>query len=104
MQKGTKISELIDSYEKVCSDITAKFTAKHGLQFDGWIGNEVGGIALFNCQYSFGIHDIVLDLQTNQKKWFILQWQDDSVDHALKGNDNQINYKSYTIGLRYDQL
>lgn len=105
MQRGTKTKELIESYDLSCNNIVDKFTSKHGLEFDGWVGNEVGGIACFNCQYHFGISDIILDLKTNQKKWFILKWQDESVEHCINNEKNNwINYQSYIMGLRYDQL
>lgn len=57
------------------------------------------------CQYFFNLSDIILDLKTKQPKGQILDWQSDGVDFNMF-NDNQqhINYKSYTMGLRYNQL
>jgi len=69
------------------------------------LGDEIGGIASFACQYFFNLSDIILDLKTKQPKGQILDWQSDGVDFNMF-NDNQqhINYKSYTMGLRYNQL
>jgi hypothetical protein len=49
--------------------------------------------------------DIILDITTNQPVGFILDWQNDGVDYNLfKDNTEHINYKSYTMGLRYMDL
>ena len=102
----SKIQETIDRYEKACNDLITLFCEKQDLEFDldfdGWVGNEVGGIASFASQYFFNLSDIIHDLKTNQKKGLILQWQIEDVEHNL-GNENpkHINYKSYTMGLRF---
>jgi len=91
--------------EFVCNEWVQKFCNKQQIDFDGWVGDEIGGIASFACQYFFNLSDIILDLKTKQPKGQILDWQSDGVDFNMF-NDNQqhINYKSYTMGLRYNQL
>lgn len=92
-------------YKDVCNEYVRLFCKKQGLDFDGWVGNEVGGIAAFSSQYFFGINDIVLDIDTDQKKYLILEWQSDVVEHNMfSANIQNINYKSYTMGLRYEHL
>lgn len=34
-------------YELVCNEFVQKFCDKQEIDFDGWVGNEIGGIALF---------------------------------------------------------
>jgi len=96
--------KLIKDYEDACNAIVARFSKKQGIEFDGWVGDDIGGIASFICQYFFDMHDIVLDLKTNQKKGFIMQWQDDGVDAHFEGVESNINYNSYIMGLRYQDL
>ena len=95
------MNKLIEQYESICNKILKRFAKKQELDFDGWVGNNIGGIASFGGQYFFGIHDIVLDLKTKQKKGFILEWQNDMVRYSnSKPRKQTINYKSYTLGIR----
>ena len=53
----------------------------------------------------FNLSDIILDLNTNQPKGNILKWQSEEVDfNMFNENQQHINYKSYTMGLRHKQL
>lgn len=103
--KSIGIDELRNQYENICNEYIRRFSEKQGIEFDGWIGNEVGGIASFISQYFFNIDDITLDMNTNQPIGLILDWQSDGVDYnMLYNNSLHINYKSYTMGLRYKDL
>ncbi len=98
-----KTLELIESYSKVCNEIIQEFAKKQGMDFDYWVGDEIGGVAaLADCFFDFA--DIIHDLKTSQKKWFIVKWQEDSVEAHFKGISDTINYKSYCMGARYDLL
>lgn len=49
--------------------------------------------------------DIILDLNTKQQKGNILNWQSEDVEFNMFNEKQQhINYKSYTMGLRHEQL
>lgn len=99
------IKKLKTEYDIICNTFVEKFAKKHGLEFEYWIGDEIGGIASFIDQYFFNISDIILDLTTNQPKYSILRWQDDEVEQSMTTNiPNNINYKSYTMGLRQKDL
>ena len=105
MAKTKKLSELNKQWDFVCNEWVRKFCNKQSISFDGWLGNEVGGIASFACQYYFNLSDIILDINTKQPKGLILNWQNDGVDFNMFNEHPQhINYKSYTMGLRYEQL
>ena len=105
MAKTVKLQELNRQYEFVCNEWVQKFCNKQNIICDGWVGDEVGGIASFACQYFFNLADIILDLKTKQPKGQILEWQSDGVDfNMFNENQQHINYKSYTMGLRYNQL
>jgi hypothetical protein len=102
---NAKIKKLKAKYEATCMEWVQLFCEKQDLEFDGWVGNEVGGIAGFASQYFFNLSDIIFDLNSNQFKGLILRWQNDAVDfNMFKETPKYINYKSYTMGLRYDQL
>ena len=105
MAKTVKLQELNRQYEFVCNEWVQKFCNKQQIDFDGWVGDEIGGIASFACQYFFNLSDIILDLKTKQPKGNILNWQSEDVDfNMFNENQKHINYKSYTMGLRHEQL
>jgi len=100
-----KIKEVKERHESACNEYVKLFCKKQGIEFDFWIGDEIGGIASFIQQYYFTISDIALDLNTRQPKHLILSWHNDSVDYSFKHTDGfKINYLSYTMGLRYTDL
>lgn len=94
------MSKLKQNYESACNEYVKAFAKKQGLVFDYWIGDEVGGIASFSCQYFFNMSDMVIDIETKQPKFLILKWHDElTICHP-----KTMNYKSYTMGLRFDQI
>lgn len=100
-----KLEKIIRNYENSCNEIVGKFCKKQDIELDFWVGDEIGGIASFCCQYFFNIEEILLDLKTNQPKWLILEWQDYVTDYNVtKGNEQPlyINYASYIKGARYE--
>lgn len=95
-------TKAIKEYKLTCNKIANLFSEKQDLEFDGWVADDIGGIASFVCQYFFNMGDMVLDLSTNQEAGFILDWQNDGVEaHFKNENTNNINYRSYIMGLRY---
>lgn len=93
------IEELNKQYEYICNEWIKKFCKKQEIEFDGFVGNEIGGVASFNEEYFFEMSDIILDLNTKQPKGLILEWQNSIVE-----NGAFINYKSYTMGLRHKDI
>lgn len=94
----------IEQYEKACNDLIELFCKKQNLEFDYWVSDEVGGIAYFTADYFFNLSDIVLDLKTKQKAGLITQWQDETTEANMNEEGVFINYKLYTMGLRYENL
>ena len=100
-----EIDKLKIEYDKLCNEWIKLFCKKQGIEFDFWIGDEIGGIASFICQYYFTIDNIIFDLTTNQPKGLILNWQIDEVEHnSLKDDKDYINYSSYSKGIRHKDL
>ena len=98
--KKTPDSKLKKKYESVCNEYIKKFSKKQGIEFDYWIGDEIGGIASFISQYFFNFHDIVWDINSEQPADLILKWQDECVENAK----TSLNYFSYSKGLRFTDL
>lgn len=97
------LEELKEYNVEVCNEYIRRFCQKQDIEFDGWVGNNVGGIASFISQYFFNIDDIILDIHTQQPVGLILNWQNDGIDYNMPNKTTQyINYKSYTMGLRYE--
>lgn len=97
---GTKkINQLKNQYEFVCNAYATIFCNKQDMNFEGWVGNTVGGIAYCNDFY-FDFQDIVLDINFNQPKGLIVDWYYENLENPGKS----INYYSYTKGLRVSDL
>jgi len=97
----TNLKKVKKEYEKSCNEYVKIFCKKNEIDFDYWIGNEIGGCASFCEQYYFNLSDIIYDVNNHCKKGLILEWQDDSTENSERGN---INYSSYSKGLRYKDL
>jgi len=95
---------LKERYQSVAKAYLNKFIRKQKLDFDGWVSDDIGGIASFCCQYFFNLDDIRYDIDNNCEVGLILRWQEDGVDYHMKGNFDTINYHSYSSGLRYEDL
>lgn len=76
------------------------FEIKHDLEFQGFVADDIFGIADFGGTYFFNISDIYFDLISNQPKGLIIQWLED----CLENQEQTINYRSYAMGLRFKDL
>ncbi len=85
-------------YESSCNAYIDVFCQKQEMDFNGWIGDEVGGIAECNDFY-FDFHAIVKDIDTAQPKGLIIDWYYDNLEA-----ERFINYDSYIRGLRVSDL
>jgi hypothetical protein len=77
-----------------------KFEEKQGIEFGGFVGDDIFGIADFGSTYFFNMADIYYDIITEQPKGQIINWLEDS----LENREYNINYRSYCMGLRIEQL
>lgn len=97
----------LDGYYKACNELVKEFCKKQDMEFDGWVGDEVGRHASFESYWVFHCHDIVTDLQLKAPKRLIKEWTEAGCEHneGKEYKDWQtINYKSYIKGLRYEQI
>jgi len=99
-----KIEKLKNRYYEICNEIVSEFCKKQEIDFDSWVGDRVGEIALIG-DYYLNFSDILHDLNSKQKKWLILQWHNEGVENAIKNKfPKQINYQSYCKGLRFEKI
>ena len=89
-----KLKDLKNQYELVCNEYVRLFCKKQEMEFYGWAAQVVGEVACCNDFY-FNFSDIVLDVNTMQPKSAIIDWY---------YNDIEINYYSYTKGLRVKDI
>ena len=94
------IKSIKKEYEKVVKKYIYYFSKQQNLNFDGWVGDEIGGIAWFG-DIAFNFSDIMMHLNTNQPKENIIQWHFDNIENHQK---TLINYKSYIMGLRIKDM
>lgn len=98
-KKAMNINDLKKQYELVCNEYVKIFCKKQELDFEGWVGDTVGGIA-YCSDFYFNFHDIVWDVNSKQPKGAIIDWYYGNLDMPEKS----INYFSYTKGLRVSDL
>jgi len=99
------LNELKKEYDQSCNDFVSRFAIKQGLEFDGWVGDEVGETALFNEVFYFNMSDVILDLMNYCENGLIVKWSEESTEfNMFKDIPKYINYRSYIRGLRYDNL
>lgn len=62
-------------YTSVCDDYIAVFANKNDYEFDGWVGDIVGGMACFG-DYCFSFDDIRLDVDKQTPAGELLRYTD----------------------------
>lgn len=95
---------LQQQYEQVVADYIEVFCNKQGLNFEYWVGDDIGGIADFGCIYFFNFDDIRLDIDTNQPENQIINWIEETIENANSDAEKMINYRSWCMGLRYEDI
>ena len=62
---------LKQKYEQIANDYINEFSKKHEIDFDGWIGEDIGGVALFG-DYFFNFDDLRYAIDNGLSfDWFI---------------------------------
>lgn len=104
MKQRTK-SDLQKQYEAIVTVYVRAFEKKHGYEFSGWIGEQMGEMASFIEQYFFNFDDIRYDIDNKVKKGLIFEHQDADLEHNFHAQEPQhISFKNYVKGLRYENL
>jgi hypothetical protein len=104
MGKMSKQPKFITYFEQATSVLIESFCKKHECDIEYIISDDVTGIYCIGDAY-LSLSDIYYDMKTNQPKDFIFDWFWKSVEFKTNNPDGAyINYKSYCMGLRYEQL
>lgn len=88
-----QLIKIMDQYESAVMTYVLAFCAKHEIDFDGWIGNRIGEIALFN-DYFMNFSDLKYDIDSQQPKERIWKWYDISLEHAYN-DEKTMNFEVY---------
>ena len=86
-----------DRFRSVCMDYIMRFCEKHDLNFEGWVGDRVGGTAEIGDML-LDFSDIRYDIDTEQKGGTIEKWWDYSYGLAMLECPKTINYRSWCAG------
>ena len=86
-----------DRFRSVCMDYIMRFCEKHDLNFDGWVGDRVGGTAEIGDML-LDFSDIRFDVDTEQVVGKIEKWWDYSYGLAMLECPKTINYRSWCAG------
>jgi len=90
-----KKAKEVDCVDKVCYEFVYRFAVKQDLDFDGWLCDDVGGVAMFGGMYMFQIADIIHDIRSNQPPGRIMDW----MCFCIVNIDNPPTYESYINSL-----
>lgn len=85
------IDALKEDYEDACNEYVYLFCKKQDMEFQGWIGDIVGGTA-YCSDLCFNFLDIVWDVNTNQEAGKITDWYFSAMDSV----EDSVNYYTYT--------
>jgi hypothetical protein len=77
---------------KEIGNLIEKFAKKQEIEFEGWVCDEIGGMAEFSGgNYYLNLTDIMRDMLKDVNKGVILDWYNTST---------YISYNSFLMGLR----
>ena len=93
-----QIDTPLRAFEVAVDRLLMEFCEKHDLSYEFSVGNDSVDMFLIS-DYFFSLSDIYFDLKSNQLKGKIIQWYDYLLD-----NEVNINYYSYCMGLRKEQI
>lgn len=93
-----QIDTPLRAFEVAVDRLLIEFCEKHDFTYEFSVGED--SIDVFSISnYFFSLSDIYFDLKSNQPKGKIIEWYDYLLD-----NEVNINYYSYYMGLRKEQL
>lgn len=85
--------KLQKEYSLLVSEYISAFEKKHDIEFDYWVGDEVGEIAVFG-DFFFNFDDIRRDVDDDVPEKKIFEWYDLTLDSALK-DESTMNFKTF---------
>ena len=99
-----KERQLREELEDILKSYIRKFEAKHDVEMQYAVDDDITGVLDFGDVYFFNTTDVVYDIDHDLPKGLILQWAKDSVDDSKNPTRQTINLHSYAKGLRFEDL
>lgn len=99
-----KERQLREELEEILKSYIRKFEAKHDVEMQYAVDDDITGVLDFGDVYFFNTTDVVYDIDHDLPKGLILQWAKDSVDDSKNPTRQTINLQSYAKGLRFEDL
>ncbi len=96
MLNKEQVNTLKELYNNVVKIYIDQFCEKHEIDFDSWIGDNVGEIACIG-DYYFNFSDIKFDIDNNVPEKYIFNWYN-IVLELHEQNKDILNFKSYCKG------
>lgn len=85
-------------FETIATEYLNAFCKKQDMEFEFWVGDEIGGVASFGDVNFFSFDNIRQDIDLNAPVGLILDWLYDCLEHQ----STSCNYYSYINGLRHN--
>ena len=96
MQLRNKLDNILKEYIRL-------FEEKHEIFFDYAVGDDLMGLLCFG-DYLFTTRDVIYDIDNDLPKNLIFRWQDDSFDSLKNPKHREMNFQTYAMGLRFEDL
>ena len=90
---------MISEFTETMNEFIDYFCDKQQICFEGWVGDNPGGVAMFTNGMNLYFHDIVLDVMSDASPGEITAWYRQAEAGAIAGKAI-INYNSYIKGFR----
>lgn len=87
-------------YQQVVGAYVKAFQKAHGIEWEFWVADDIGGTALFGDRY-FNFDDIRIAVDNGISSEMLFDWYDENVEHGI---EKMINLPAWIKGLRHDQL
>ena len=91
--KSSRNLGLSDQYEKACNEYLLEFCAQMELSNEGWVGNDVGGVAYVG-DYFIGMSDLMVAVDNGIDLDALLEWY----DYGVIVGSGAPNLKSWLAG------
>lgn len=97
------MAKYLKDFERSTALLIEMFCKKHETELDHIIADQICGTYAIGDNY-FSLDDIYHDLKTDQPKGQIFEWQNACIDAYFQGITENINYRSWCDGLRFETL
>ena len=93
----------LEGFESATAFLVKMFCMKQDAYVDHTIGDDICGIYAIGDNF-FSLDNIYFDLKTDQPKGLIFDWQNACIDAHFAGVKDTINYRSWCMGLRFEDI